>query len=69
MSTNERGPSLVGQFSRACRAGIRDFCSALAALVGPVQKKFFLAVHYFIFPRRTLLHFPIAQDNEKPSEH
>ncbi len=23
----------------ACRAGTREFCSALAALVGPVQKK------------------------------
>ncbi len=32
---------------RACRAGKRDFCSALAALVGPVQNIFFLAVHYF----------------------
>jgi hypothetical protein len=25
----------------ACRAGTRDFCSALAALVGPVQNIFF----------------------------
>ncbi len=32
----------------ACRAGTRDFCSALAALVGPVQNIFFLTVHYFI---------------------
>jgi hypothetical protein len=32
---------------RACRAGKRDFCSALAVLVGPVQNIFFLAVHYF----------------------
>jgi hypothetical protein len=31
----------------ACRAGTRDFCSALAALVGPVQNIFFLTVHYF----------------------
>jgi hypothetical protein len=31
----------------ALHAGIRDFCPALAALVGPVQKIFFLAVHYF----------------------
>jgi hypothetical protein len=30
----------------ACPAGTRDFCSALAALVGPVQN-IFLAVHYF----------------------
>jgi hypothetical protein len=28
-------------------AGTRDFCSALAALVGPVQNIFFLNVHYF----------------------
>ncbi len=33
--------------SWACRAGTRDFCSTLAALVGPVQKIFFLAVHFF----------------------
>ncbi len=33
----------------ACRAGTRDFCSALAALVSPVQNIFFLAVHYFNF--------------------
>jgi hypothetical protein len=31
----------------ACRAGTRDFCSALAALVGPAQNIFFLTVHYF----------------------
>jgi hypothetical protein len=31
----------------ACRAGKRDFCPALAALVGPVQNIFFPAVHYF----------------------
>jgi hypothetical protein len=30
----------------ACGAGTRDFCSALAALVGPVQI-FFLVVHIF----------------------
>jgi hypothetical protein len=29
------------------RAGTRDFCSALAALIGPVQNVFFLTVHYF----------------------
>jgi hypothetical protein len=29
----------------ACRAGTRDFCSTLAALVGPVQK--IPTVHYF----------------------
>jgi hypothetical protein len=39
-STNERGTSLVG-------SGTRDFCSALSALVGPLQNIFFLTVHYF----------------------
>jgi hypothetical protein len=38
----------------ACRAGTRDFCSALAALVGPVQDFFFLTVNYFAS------YFPIA---------
>jgi hypothetical protein len=28
-------------------AGTRDFCPALAALVGQVQNNFFLTVHYF----------------------
>ncbi len=38
-STNERVlPWLVRW---ACRAGTRDFCSALAALVGPVQNFYF----------------------------
>ncbi len=32
----------------ACRAGTREFCSALAALVGPVQNVIFLTVHYSI---------------------
>ncbi len=31
----------------ACPAGTRGFCSALAAIVGPVQNTFFLTVHYF----------------------
>jgi hypothetical protein len=31
----------------ACRAGTRDFRSALAALVGQLQNIFFLTVHYF----------------------
>ncbi len=31
----------------ACRASTRDFCSALAALVGPVQNIFFHTVHCF----------------------
>jgi hypothetical protein len=35
-STNERGSSLVG-VRWAFHAGIRDICSALAALVGPVK--------------------------------
>ncbi len=39
----------------AFRAGTRDTCSALGALVGPVQNKFFLAVHYYNF------FVPIAQ--------
>jgi hypothetical protein len=30
----------------AYRACTKDFCSALAALVGPVQNNFFLTVHY-----------------------
>jgi hypothetical protein len=29
------------------RAGTKDFCSALAALVSPVQNICFLIVHYF----------------------
>jgi len=33
----------------ACRASMRDFCSALAALVNPVQILFFLTVHFFPF--------------------
>jgi hypothetical protein len=31
----------------ALPVGTRDFCPALAALVGPVQNIFFLSVHYF----------------------
>jgi hypothetical protein len=31
----------------ACRASTRDFCSALAALVGPVQNSFYLPGHSF----------------------
>ncbi len=38
--TNEKGPSLVGSLhGLSCRT--RDFCSALAALVGPVQNILF----------------------------
>jgi hypothetical protein len=31
----------------ACPSGTRDFSSALAALVGPVQNIFFHAMHFF----------------------
>jgi hypothetical protein len=31
----------------ACLAGARNFCSALAALVSPVQIIFIFTVHYF----------------------
>jgi hypothetical protein len=31
----------------ACRVSTRDFCSPLAALVGPVQNIFFLSQHNF----------------------
>ncbi len=41
MGTNERGPSLVRW---ACRAGTRDFCSALAALVGLVHFNSFVLI-------------------------
>ncbi len=37
-NASERGPSLAVRW--ACRAGTRDFCSALAALVVPVQNIF-----------------------------
>ncbi len=40
----------------ACRAGTRDFCSALAALVSLVQNIFFLSAHYF-----NAFYVPIAQ--------
>jgi hypothetical protein len=39
----------------ACRAATRDFCAAMAALVSPVKKNFFLIIHYFT------LYVPIAQ--------
>jgi hypothetical protein len=38
---------LLCLFCWACRAGTRDFCSALAALIGPLQNIFFLTVGYF----------------------
>jgi hypothetical protein len=44
----------------ACRASTKDFCSAFAALVGPVQNIFFLTVHYF----NSFL--PIAQQARQP---
>ncbi len=31
----------------ACRAGTREFCSDLAALVSPAQNIFFLAIQFF----------------------
>ncbi len=39
-------PWLIRWALHAC-TGTRDFWSALAALVGPVQNIFFLTVHYF----------------------
>ncbi len=45
----KRGGFLSWLVRWACSAGIRDFCSALAALVGPVQNIF--------FPHHTLLQF------------
>jgi hypothetical protein len=40
----------------ACRAGTRDFCSALAALVSPYKIYIFLTAHYF-----NSFYVPIAQ--------
>jgi hypothetical protein len=45
-STNERG-SFLSLVLWACRAGTRDFCSALAALAGQVHNISFLTVHFF----------------------
>jgi hypothetical protein len=50
---NEESRTLRGQMKEvlswllpwACRADTRDFCSVLAALVGPVQNIFILTVH------------------------
>ncbi len=42
-STYERGPSLVGSLD----SSTRDFCPALAAVVGPVKNISFLTLHYF----------------------
>ncbi len=39
--TNERGPFLAGALGLPC-CSIRDFCSALASLVGPLQNIFSL---------------------------
>ncbi len=47
LSTYERGPSLVGLLGLSCTAGTREFCPALAALVGPVAN---------ILPNTILLH-------------
>ncbi len=46
-STNKRDPSLVG--SLGFRAGKRDFCSALAALVGPIQNIFYVLLPYIVY--------------------
>jgi hypothetical protein len=43
-STNELGPSLVGSLGYSCR---KDFCPALAGLVGPLQNTVLLTVHCF----------------------
>ncbi len=45
-STYQRGPSLVGSLRSSCRY-YRFFCSALAALVSPVQNIIFLTAHFF----------------------
>ncbi len=37
---------LPGLVHWALRAGTRDFCPALSALDGPVQNRFFQAIHY-----------------------
>ncbi len=47
-STNVRGPALFGSLGSR-RGRKRDFYPALAALVSPVQKFFFVTVHYFNF--------------------
>jgi hypothetical protein len=47
----------------ASRAGTREFCSALAALVRQVQNIFFLTVYYFNF------FFPIGQQAGPPVVH
>jgi hypothetical protein len=41
-STKERGPSSVGSLGSSLHDCTRDFCPALAALVGPVQNIFSL---------------------------
>jgi hypothetical protein len=46
-STNERDPSLVGFVGLFMP--VQEICSALAALLGPVQNIFFLTLHYFDF--------------------
>jgi hypothetical protein len=43
---NDRGPVFVGSLGLSCQQ--KRFCSALAALIGPLYKIFvFLAIHYF----------------------
>ncbi len=47
-STNERDFPLVAYCT--CLSGTRDFCSALAALVGPEQNICFLTLHSISIP-------------------
>ncbi len=47
MAPSERGPSLVDSLGWVRRAGTRNFCPALAALVCPEQNIFFLTVNCF----------------------
>jgi hypothetical protein len=49
------GPSVVGSLGSARHAGTRDFCSAFAALVGPIQN--FGPVQFIFSSPYTLFHF------------
>jgi hypothetical protein len=57
--TNEMGLFLVGSLGLSYQ--YNSFCSALAALVGPVQNIFFLTIHYFNS------FVPIAQQAGRPA--
>jgi hypothetical protein len=50
--TKAMGPFLHWLVRWACPTGTRDFCAALVALVGAVQKIFSLTVQYFNCPHR-----------------